>query len=99
MMTQSTPTFILPILHRGHSGGNVQYLQELLNTYGYSLKIDGNFDPRTEATVKEFQKSRGLTPDGIIDSKTWNALHAEWLSTYTGSLLPKSNLTAIAIAF
>jgi peptidoglycan hydrolase-like protein with peptidoglycan-binding domain len=77
MMTQSSTTFILPILRRGHSGGNVKYLQDILNSYGNSLQIDGVFDPETEAAVKQFQKSWGLNPDGIVGSKTWNALHAE----------------------
>lgn len=35
---------------------------------------DGVFGPGTEAAAKAFQKSRHLTADGIIGSKTWAAL-------------------------
>ncbi|MFB2938805.1 peptidoglycan-binding protein [Aerosakkonemataceae cyanobacterium BLCC-F154] len=62
------------IIRLGSKGSDVKYLQQLLNKKGYSLKVDGDFGPRTEAAVKQFQKSRRLTVDGIVGPATWNAL-------------------------
>lgn len=53
----------------------VDELQAVLNAkYGFSLDVDGSFGADTEAAVKAFQKSKGLTVDGIVGPKTWKAL-------------------------
>lgn len=36
--------------------------------------MDGIFGKLTEEAVKNFQKNKGLTPDGIVGAKTWAAL-------------------------
>jgi len=36
--------------------------------------IDGKMGPRTQQAVKEFQKTKGLTPDGVVGPKTWTQL-------------------------
>ncbi|HAX77133.1 MAG TPA: hypothetical protein DCY88_15190 [Cyanobacteria bacterium UBA11372] len=64
----------LPTLRLGSKGDDVNYLQEALNEYGYKVTVDGIFGKKTEAAVKKFQKSRGLTPDGIVGPQTWSAL-------------------------
>lgn len=64
----------LPTLRRGSKGDAVKFLQERLSLMGYSLVIDGEFGAKTEAAVKQFQKDRGLTVDGIVGSKTWTAM-------------------------
>jgi len=38
------------------------------------LKIDGTYGDSTVARVKQFQKSRGLFPDGLVGAKTWAAI-------------------------
>lgn len=53
----------------GSRGNDVKTLQAKLN-----LIADGIFGPITEETVKHFQKSNGLTPDGIVGPKTWTKL-------------------------
>jgi len=47
-----------------------------LNSKGYSASIDSDFGPTTEKKVKQFQKDKGLTSDGVVGQKTWDALMA-----------------------
>ncbi len=63
-----------PTIKRGDKGPDVKLCQELLNGKGYSTSIDSDFGPSTEKQVKQFQKDNGLTSDGVVGSKTWNAL-------------------------
>ncbi|MEA5521301.1 peptidoglycan-binding protein [Limnoraphis robusta] len=62
------------ILRRGSQGQAVKNIQAQLNIFGAKLVIDGIFGAATEAAVKEFQKRSGLTVDGIVGTKTLNAL-------------------------
>lgn len=65
----------IPTLRRGSQGDEVADLQTILNArYGADLEVDGNFGKATEAAVKAFQKSNGLTADGVAGAKTWKAL-------------------------
>ena len=63
-----------PTLRKGDSGEAVTYLQTLLCNVGEPLKADGKFGEKTEKAVKDFQILAGLTPDGIVGPKTWDAL-------------------------
>lgn len=64
-----------PILRKGNKGESVKLLQQILNnSFYYSLKVDGDFGSSTEAAVKDLQKQRGLTADGVVGSKTWDVL-------------------------
>lgn len=56
-------------------GGNVTEVQKLLNQNGHALAEDGIWGPKTKEAVKTFQRSKGLSPDGIVGYHTWNALH------------------------
>lgn len=65
----------LPVLQRGHARWEVALLQVLLARTGIDTgPIDGIFGPKTEAAVKYFQQSRGLTVDGVVGPKTWTVL-------------------------
>ena len=68
-------------LRRGSTGPNVVVLQVALNRIAQSYPaipkvpaVDGIFGPRTEATVRAFQRIFGLSPDGIVGPATWNAV-------------------------
>ncbi len=79
-MTVSS-SFSLPILRNGSIGYDVTLIQRLLNNAGYgSLVEDGIFGSRTDTAVKEFQKDRNLTVDGVVGSQTWKALLPPTLS-------------------
>lgn len=52
----------------------VEDLQMMLFRKGYKIMTDGNFGPRTEAAVKDFQKKAGLAVTGAIDTDTLNRL-------------------------
>lgn len=59
-------------LRYGAKGAEVKYLQGLLG----GLNPDGVFGKKTEAAVKGYQSSHGLTADGIVGPKTWAKLTA-----------------------
>lgn len=69
-----TPEPDYPSIRRGSRGAAVAEAQSLLAATGYDLVPDGAFGPRTEVAMKAFQKSAGLTADGICGPKTWAAL-------------------------
>jgi peptidoglycan hydrolase-like protein with peptidoglycan-binding domain len=52
---------------------------------GRTLAVDGLFGPKTEASVRAFQKgmaseASGFRVDGIVGSRTWQGLISEALS-------------------
>ncbi len=57
------------VLRRGSKSESVKTLQEFLK-----LTVDGDFGPKTEAAVKDWQKSHGLMVDGVVGPKTWAAM-------------------------
>jgi peptidoglycan hydrolase-like protein with peptidoglycan-binding domain len=58
------------ILRRGSKGKAVKFLQLVLG----GLEPDGSFGPKTDAKVRSFQKSHGLTVDGEVGPNTWAAI-------------------------
>jgi hypothetical protein len=59
---------------KGCKGGAVERLQTWLNDLGFTLAVDHDFGPATDATVKVFQRDHGLEIDGVVGQKTWTAL-------------------------
>lgn len=59
----------MEIIKLGSKGDTVKKLQQLLN-----LTIDGNFGPKTDKAVKEFQTKNKIIADGIVGVKTWAVL-------------------------
>ena len=68
-----------PTLRSGSTGDAVKELQTRLNELGYSCgTLDGIFGTKTVAAVKKFQTAKGLTVDGIVGEKTWEALYTQF---------------------
>lgn len=73
--TVKTVNVELDVLRKGSTGGQVKTIQALLNSFiGSNLSIDGIFGSKTEQGVKDYQKSRGLTVDGVVGAETWNKI-------------------------
>lgn len=60
----------------GSSGNDVKTLQQMLKSNGYQLDVDGNFGPKTQEAVKDYQKKNNLAVDGIVGKNTWSSLNA-----------------------
>ena len=59
-------------------GDEVLKLQKALATLGfYSGNKTGNFGEKTEEAVIAYQKSKGLTADGVAGKRTLNAINAD----------------------
>lgn len=58
-----------PTLRRGSSGELVKDVQRKIG-----VTASGTFDAATEAAVRQFQRNRGLVPDGIVGPRTWATL-------------------------
>lgn len=62
-------------LAMGAAGAEVTALQKALNaTMTAGLAVDGQFGPNTEIAVKNYQRSRSLSADGVVGTQTWAAL-------------------------
>ena len=73
----ASPADTLPMLRKGDEGKTVVALQILLIGYGYNCGgygSDGEFGNGTYASLRSFQKDRGLVVDGICGPKTWSHL-------------------------
>ncbi|HEY3865433.1 MAG TPA: peptidoglycan-binding protein [Solirubrobacteraceae bacterium] len=92
----ATTTEHVIVLTSGSEGRQVQLLQQALG----SIKVDGIFGPETEAAVRSFQSSHGLTVDGIVGALTsaalrgsGSALTSDVQSTIPGETLNGSSPT------
>lgn len=82
----------------GSSGNEVKQIQTKLKNWGYySGNIDGVYGSRTTNAVKKFQKSNGLTVDGIAGTATLKAMGISSISSATSNNQSNLNLLARAI--
>jgi peptidoglycan hydrolase-like protein with peptidoglycan-binding domain len=58
----------------GENDGCVTKLQQLLNSHGANIGVDGSFGPSTLAAVQSFQSAHGLSADGVVGPNTKAAL-------------------------
>ena len=91
----------LPTLRKGSKGDSVVMLQQKLLSLGYDLGswgADGSFGNATEKAVKAFQKDAGLTVDGVVGSKTWEALEGQKMAFYAVTINHLSKADAESLA-
>ena len=64
------------LLKKGDNNEDVKKLQAKLG-----VEPMGNFGPKTETAVKEWQAANGLTADGIVGPATWAKIMGESIAT------------------
>jgi N-acetylmuramoyl-L-alanine amidase len=65
------------LIRTGARGEDVRDVQHRLLGAGMRIEpdeLDGSFGASTEAALREFQRARGLPPDGILGPDTWGQL-------------------------
>lgn len=71
-----------PLLKRGSISNYVLIAQDDLNTLGFRTGgLDGIFGSQTRNAVLQYQRSRGLSTDGIIGCNTWRSLQENVVGT------------------
>ena len=71
-----------PQLKRGSVSNYVLIAQDDLNTLGFRTNgLDGIFGAATQCAIINYQKSRGLTADGIVGCNTWRSLQEAVIGT------------------
>lgn len=63
-------------LKKGSKGTKVKQLQQFLNWYGIKCTCDGKFGDKTKQAVKLFQKTEGITQDGVYGSHSYSKAKA-----------------------
>ena len=71
-----------PLVKQGSKGVYVLIAQDGLNTLGYTTGgLDGVFGTKTKNAVIRYQRSRGLSADGIIGCNAWRSLQENVIET------------------
>ncbi len=84
---EEVPAYPGFVLRRGSQGRQVlgvqTYLTVLSRRYGSIMPLtrDGNFDARTEESVRAFQREFSLPVTGWVDEATWNRIYQEYKNT------------------
>jgi peptidoglycan hydrolase-like protein with peptidoglycan-binding domain len=63
-----------PKIIKDYKGKAVKEAQDLLTKHGFQCRPDGDFGPKTQEVVKQFQKSKSIPITGEVDELTWAAL-------------------------
>jgi peptidoglycan hydrolase-like protein with peptidoglycan-binding domain len=75
-LTTVVPNAEWPEVHTGSRGDQVLWLQEHLATAIPTQETTGVFGSQTKEDLESFQTSHGLTPTGVAEPTTWQALLA-----------------------
>lgn len=76
------PTGGFPQVKRGSVSNYVLIAQDDLNTLGFRTGgLDGIFGSATQNAVISYQRSRGLSADGIVGCNTWRSLQEAVVGT------------------
>lgn len=63
-----------PVMKQGSRGDMVVWLQQHLNGAGIKVPVTGIYGKKTIRGIKSFQERRGLEPDGVTGTQSWNKL-------------------------
>ena len=75
LFTQWTQSTSAAVYKQGSRGDMVRQIQTRLKEAGFLTdKVDGIYGPKTQAAVRAYQRSRGLTVDGICGVRTLSML-------------------------
>lgn len=70
-----------PHCHSGDKGaqdsGNVRTWQQQMAARGWNITADGDFGSQSQSVCRQFQQQVGLSVDGLVGSKTWQASWTE----------------------
>ena len=81
---------------QGSSGQAVTTIQDKLKRWGYySGTVDGVYGTATAAAIKKFQRTNGLTADGVCGNATLKALGMEQQASSGGGSQPGSGDVAL----
>ena len=70
-------TIATPTIKNKSKGDNVKNLQKFLNWYGgFKLSVDGICGPKTVDAIKTFQRTEGITADGIYGNNSYGKAKA-----------------------
>lgn len=72
-MSDGTPAFP-GYCSLGSVGSAVRQSQQRLSDRGWSIGVDGEFGPRTDAVVRAFQSNKRIEVDGVVGPSTWDTL-------------------------
>jgi g-D-glutamyl-meso-diaminopimelate peptidase len=82
------------------SGTDVMEVQATLSKIGYYQgAIDGVFGPQMEQAVQQFQRSFGLSPDGVIGPNTFRMLERYMLGYDVYTIRPGDSFYSIALRY
>ena len=85
------------VYQQGSSGSTVKTIQQKLKNWGYyNGSVDGIFGSKTKEAVKYFQRKNGLTPDGIVGTKTLKALGMSTSSSSSNSTYSNADIELLA---
>ena len=85
------------VVKQGSRGEVVRQIQTKLKNWGYYTGgVDGIFGEKTTTAVKYFQRKNGLTPDGIVGTKTLKALGMSTSSSSSNSTYSNADIELLA---
>ena len=76
-LSSVVPNTSYPELHSGAKGDQVLWLQEHLAGAISSQEVTGYFGSQTAANLKSFQTAHALSPTGVAEPATWQAVLAQ----------------------
>lgn len=83
---------------KGSTGATVTKVQQRLNALGFTLNADGSFGPATDAAVRNFQKTRGISVDGSVGPTTWDYLfNKTFKPSYPGTAISYGSTGTIVL--